>query len=83
MFLLKKVWTVEADVLHTFNVYDDPVKMYADMNHAKYYQGYDVIECSGKCKECMICYPKYNSNNTRYMIFELTKRTKRRKINAV
>lgn len=70
------VWTENCDVLHTFNVYSDLLLMQADMAHAVNYQGYDVVECSGNCKDCMICYPSFNSSNTRFMIFELSKRTK-------
>jgi len=70
------VWTENCDVLHTFNVYSAPLLMKTHMAYAVNYQGYDVVECSGKCKDCMICYPSYKSSNTRFMIFELTKRTK-------
>ena len=67
--------SLEEDyILHTFNVYDDDQKMHADMYHAHYYQGIKTFECHGSCKDCMVCYPKYQEPMERLMIFELSKK---------
>jgi hypothetical protein len=66
----------DIPVLHTFNVYDDKIKMDADMHRAVNMLGIDVAECRGQCNECMICYPKYGNERTPLAIFELTKRAR-------
>lgn len=60
-------------ILHTFNVYDSAEKMHEDIKQAVK-NGIDIAECSGKCKECMICYPKQGIEMTRFAVFELTKK---------
>lgn len=60
--------------LHTFNIFDNREFMEATMGYVEHYQGQKVIECKGKCKECMICYPQYGEKQVSYVIFELTKR---------
>lgn len=61
-------------VLHTFNVYDNELKMKADMAFVTVSMGIKCRECSGKCKDCMICYPMQGEYQERMAIFELTKK---------
>lgn len=63
----------DIPVLHTFNVYDDKVQQNADMARLKA-SGINTVECTGSCKDCMVCYPKYGTDAAHYAIFELTEK---------
>ena len=65
-------------VLHTFNVYDNAEKMYADMAFVKNYKGITPIHCQGNCKDCMVCYPMQGVIVPRCAVFELTKKAQRK-----
>jgi len=58
-------------IQHTFNVYDNPEKMQEAINFVRLC-GRKCIECSGSCKDCMVCYS--TTEQERCVIFERTKR---------
>jgi len=34
----------------------------------------EIYNCTGSCKDCMVCYPKYGETHAHCAIFELTKK---------
>lgn len=42
----------------SFNVYDNKSQHNEDMARLKA-SGINTVECTGSCKDCMVCYPKY------------------------
>jgi len=75
--LIKNKYVIPKDerISHTFNVYDNEVKMLRDIKTLNK-KGLNTAICHGSCKDCMLC---YNNNQERKIIFELTKRAQRKK----